>query len=428
MASKTIFVRLGASATPVGELIFDKMGNKETSAFTYSDSWLQHPKRFALSPDMPLQASPFYRSNAAKNSSALPLPIGDGTPDSWGKAIIRAYLGGRVDSDLDYLLQADDELRSGALRYYLEPDGEALATKENRKQVTIPRLLDLDQIILASRKFEEDPVHYRESRGKLLGGDILKDAVGSLGGARPKVNAVDENGDLWIVKLAKKDDEWAVARAEVMALKLAGEVGLKVSEARLVSSGQTFPICIVKRFDRISHQNRNQSPARVPFISAQTFMGLEGAEPGSYENLALKMRTECVDPTSNMQELFRRVMFNILISSTDDHLRNQGFLMTSASKWELSPAFDINPDPDGGTLKTAISEIHGNAPCIKPLIDAAPFFELTEADAKQMAKDMAGTISTRWRPLAAELGMSGKDVKLIAPALDNEQIKVALKM
>ena len=89
MASKTIFVRLGASATPVGELIFDKTGNKETSAFTYSDSWLQHPKRFALSPDMPLRASPFYRSNAATNSSTLPLPIGDGTPDSWGKAIIR---------------------------------------------------------------------------------------------------------------------------------------------------------------------------------------------------------------------------------------------------------------------------------------------------------------------------------------------------
>jgi serine/threonine-protein kinase HipA len=121
-------------------------------------------------------------------------------------------------------------------------------------------------------------------------------------------------------------------------------------------------------------------------------------------------------------------MFNILISSTDDHLRNQGFLMTSASKWELSPAFDINPAPDGGTLKTAISEIHGNTPCIKSLVDAGPFFEVTEVDAKRMAKDMAGTISTRWRPLSAELGMSGKDVKLITPALDNEQIQVALKM
>lgn len=128
------------------------------------------------------------------------------------------------------------------------------------------------------------------------------------------------------------DDEYAVARAEVLALRLAGRVGIKASTADLLPTGQRFPVAIIRRFDRIAGRADGQPHARVPFISAQTFMGLRGAEPGNYVDLAQRMLTHCAAPRTDMRELFRRVMFSILIRNTDDHLRNHGFLAAPGGK------------------------------------------------------------------------------------------------
>ena len=426
MPTRRVFVRIGAAGVTVGELIVDaESGGRETSIFTYDPAWIARPDAFAIAPHMPLGSVPFY-TNRATNGSSLPGPIADGAPDSWGRAIIKLILGGRVASDLDYLVQSDDFLRGGALRYFdgPGPEAQALARPSHGKgRVSIPRLLDLEQIIAEARAFEADPVHYRENRARMVGGDILRNAVGSLGGARPKVNAKAEDGSLWIVKLAKIDDEYAVARTEVMALRLAGRVGISAATADVLASSQRFPVAIVKRFDREARGTR------IPFISAQTFMGLPGAEPGNYVDVAFQMRAWSRDPVADMRELYRRLLFNVLIQNTDDHLRNLGFLYRGEGKWGLSPAYDVNPMPEEGTtLKTAISEDHGNALDIEPVINVAPYFGVDADVATTIASRMATTIKDEWRNIGAQVGMTPTDFKAVAPAMENLQIERAIAL
>lgn len=426
MPTRKIYVRVGGAGVPVGEVLFDaEPGGRETSTFTYADSWLKHRNRFDLAPHMPLGSAPFY-ANKATDGSSLPSPIADGTPDSWGRAVIKMALGGRALTDLDYLLEADDFLRSGALRYYDGPGNDATALappKSGPGQASIPRLLDLEQIVVEARAFETDPVHYRERRAKMIGGDLLRNAVGTLGGARPKVNARAEDGSLWIVKLAKIDDQYAIARAEVMALELAGRVGIAAAEASVLSSSQRFPVAIVKRFDR------NDQGTRFPFISAQTYMGLAGADPGNYVDIAMQMRAFSRDPKADMRELFRRLTFNVLIQNTDDHLRNLGFLYRGGGKWGLSPAFDVNPVPEEGTtLKTPISELHGNELNIDAVIEAAPFFEVEADEAAAIASTMASVIKDEWRAIGKKVAMTAADFRAVAPAMENAQIERALAL
>lgn len=425
MATRKIYVRLGGDALPVGELIFDSdQGGRETSAFTYDAAWIAHPAGFPIAPNMPLGPAPIY-TKKANDGSSLPGPIADGTPDSWGRAVIKMALGGRALTDLDYLLESDDYLRSGVLRYFDGPgkDAKVLAPPKAKGLASIPRLLDLEQIVVEARAFEADPAHYRENRACMVAGDLLRNAVGTLGGARPKVNARAQDGSLWIVKLAKIDDQYAIARAEVMALRLAVRCGITAAEADVLSSSQRFPVAIVRRFDRTA------KGARVPFISAQTFMGLAGSDPGNYVDVAMQMRTHSRNPKADMAELFRRMTFNVLIQNTDDHLRNLGFLYVGARKWRLSPAFDVNPVPDQGTtLKTAISEIHGNALDVDNLIDAAPLFDVDADDAVSIGSAMATTIKDEWRTIGVEVGMTSADVKAILPAMENAQIDRALAL
>src|SRR5258708_36499427 len=184
MPTRKVFVRLGGPAVPVGELIVDaEAGGREPSTFTSNPAWTARPDAFAIAPRMPLGLAPTY-TNKASDGSSLPGPIADGTPDSWGRAVIKMALGGRALTDLDYLLEADDFLRSGALRYFDSPDKNATASappKTGPGQAPIPSLLDLEQIIVEPRAFEDDPIHYREKRARMVGGDRLRTAVGTLG-------------------------------------------------------------------------------------------------------------------------------------------------------------------------------------------------------------------------------------------------------
>ncbi|SOC30542.1 type II toxin-antitoxin system HipA family toxin [Thalassospira xiamenensis] len=423
MASKRVFVRVGELAIPVGELIISIDGKRETSSFKYDASWLDDPRAFALSPGLALTDAPYFFSG--DRGSALPPPIGDGTPDSWGRAVIKATLGGRACSELDFLLHSTDFLRSGALRFYESRDADAPALAQHSPdgtQFTIPRLIDLEKFIIEARAFEADPARYREKRADLVSGGRLGDVVGTLGGARPKINAID-NGNLWIVKLAKMNDQYSVAHGEVLALNLAKAVGINACEATVLPSSQTYPVAMVRRFDRTGEG------ARRPYISAQTFMELPGAEAGNYADIAFQMNEWSADPVSEKAELFRRVAFNILIQNTDDHLRNLGFLYGGNGKWLLSPTFDINPVPEiGSSLKTAVSEIHGTELSIANLIDAAPYFDIDTDKAAEVLYDMAATIASQWRREAAKIKMSGADIRYLTPAFDNSQVEDALML
>lgn len=179
-----------------------------------------------------------------------------------------------------------------------------------------------------------------------------------------------------------------MAKVEANTLRLAALVGITASEARTVRIDGPHSALLVKRFDRVGDE-------RVPFISAQTFMGLSGAEAGNYVDLALQIDRYGEQPRQDIEELYRRLMFSVLVSNVDDHLRNHGFLLGAGGKWRLSPAFDINPSPgEGQTLKTAISDIHGNELSIEAVIDAAPYFGIEVDEAHKMACDQRETLKS----------------------------------
>ena len=232
--------------------------------------------------------------------------------------------------------------------------------------------------------------------------------------------------ELWIVKLPKISDEFAVGRAEVLAMRLAGQLGLRVSTTRAIEVADHFPVALVRRFDR-----RSDDPTlRIPYISAQTFLGPD-FDSESYEALALRMRTHCADATVQVRELYFRMIYGILIRNTDDHLRNHGFLygtIRGEAGWRLSPAFDINPSPDDETMKTAISEIHGNRPDIRAALDAAEYFDIDPVEARAEAARFAKSISQNWRALGREIKMSARDLDQIAPAMQNDDITWLLKV
>lgn len=410
----------------VGQLDFNIDGMRQNSVFTYAQSWIDNPEGYDLSPFMP-RSQIVASASLQGNSSPVVMPIADSTPDSWGRAIMRAANGGRAMNDFEYLIGVDDFLRSGALRFYESDAPDALPVAQPRtgeKDYSIPRLIELETMIHEARALEADPAHYRENRAKLLAGQILLDAAGSLGGARPKVNVREEDQTIWIAKLPKMGDEYDMARAEVLTLRLAGEIGMTVAEAKLFVVAGQFPVALIKRFDR-SYENV-KNPRRIHFITAQTFMGLAGTEPSNYVSIAEQMMINGAG--DDLVELWTRMAYSVLIQNTDDHLRNHGFIRT-ANRWALSPAYDINPDPSvGGTLKTAISDIHGNELKILEVLDAAQLFNIDTDEAREALRVMAEIIRDRWRPLASELGMTARDIKALAPAFESPQVKEALSL
>lgn len=375
---RKIDVKYGNSSILVGELIFEiSAAGKQSSRFSYFDSWLQRAGSFALAPSMPLDGGPFFYTG---DKTALPAPIADAAPDSWGRKLLKAHLRScgenehRFVAELDYLVEPIDQLRQGALRFFDAETGQPLSQGTLR---TIPGIKDAGRFIKAANAFQNDPDGHK-SNSDLKG---LTHLLGSLGGARPKFNVMGDDGSLWIAKLPRPDDDYDVAKVEANTLRLAALVGITASETKLVRIDGPYSVLLVKRFDRVGGE-------RVPFISAQTFMGLSGAEAGNYVDLAMQIERYGVQPRQDIEELYRRLMFSVLVSNYDDHLRNHGFLLGAGGKWRLSPAFDINPSPgEGQKLKTAISEIHGNEPSIEAVIDAAPYFGIEVDVAHEMACD-----------------------------------------
>lgn len=410
----------------VGQLDFNIDGARQNSVFTYAQSWVDNPHGFDLAPSMPrnqIVASASLHGNA----SPLVMPVADSTPDSWGRAIMRVANGGRSMNDFEYLIGVDDFLRSGALRYYDSNELNSLPLAQPRigeGAYSIPRLIELEAMVHEARAFEADPAHYRENRAQLLAGQLLFNAAGSLGGARPKINVRDEQQQIWIAKLPKMGDEYDMARAEVLTLRLADEIGMTVAESQAFVVSGRFPVALIKRFDRLYEDAAN--PRRIHLITAQTFIGLSGTEPSDYVSIADQMIINGAG--ADVTELWTRMAYSVLIQNTDDHLRNHGFIRT-AERWALSPAYDVNPDPSGGgTLKTAISQIHGNELDILAVLDAAPLFHIDPIEARDALKAMAEIITARWRPLAIELGMAARDIRALAPAFESPQVQQALRL
>ena len=403
-------VVLGSDAVKVGELVFEKDGERQFSMFRYAPAWLERQDAFAISPAMPLIDAPFFSTGVRdKPGLALPDPIADASPDAWGRTLINATLGRRTD-EIDYLIMAADLTRQGALRFRDE-DGVFLSDKTR----ALLRLADLPELRRLAHAWETNSPLEKEVIAQLQG------YVSSLGGARPKSN-LDDDGVLSIIKFTSQHDKAPVERAEVATLHLAGRVGINAARARIGLENTDKPVAIIARFDRNGRQ-------RIPYISARTFMGREVPGPVYYTDIADMMVAHCAEPEQQLHELYRRILFNILVSNNDDHLQNHGFLYVGNNRWRLSPAFDINPQPlRHPHLKTGISELSGNAASIDAAVDAAPYFGVAQDTAVKTLKAMLDVIEREWRGLCRDAGMTDGDISYYEPAFTHGEARVAARI
>ncbi len=400
--SVEVYSDLQGHTTLVGLCRFLTKGASQSSMFEYANSWLTHPNAFALDPaHLPLQSAPLYQSSS---KSALPGAFRDGAPDRWGQILIkRAFrkVGDhRTLSEIDYLLAVSDETRIGALSYRSD---DQFRLNQSIGTHRIPPLIHLPALLNAA-----DAVASQTETGADL--RLLLNEGSPLGGARPKSAVLDKDGSLAIAKFPKPDDDRSIPHGEVLALTLASQAGVCVPKARVIDVAGR-PVAIIKRFDR-------DGTRRIPFLSAMSLLGANDGDEATYTDIAECIRMYSVQPKADLQELWRRIVFSVMVGNLDDHLRNHGFIYVSDGKWRLSPAYDLNPVPaaeKARELTTWISE-EGPDADIGLALRAAPYFALSVDEADAMVAEVSGVIK-QWKKVARRLGMSAHDVDVYSTAI-----------
>jgi serine/threonine-protein kinase HipA len=400
-------VALGEGKRVVGRLRFETDGRRQHSQFEYASEWLVATNRFALAPGLPLREGSHFSTGRDDRRSALPGCFADAAPDSWGRALMTKALGGGL-SEFDFLVLSDDRTRQGALRF-LGDDMEPLSDLTP----PIPRLVELERLRALAQRFERDPGGAEEEARDLAG------VAGSLGGARPKAN-VEGGGHLWIAKFTSAQDTKPVERVEVATLELAAKCGLRAAEAKLELRDSDSPIALIRRFDR-------RGGTRIPYISARTALDWDSDEGGFYTDIADVIRQISSKPVEDLHELWRRIVFTILVSNKDDHLKNHGFIYAGGDRWRLSPAFDINPSPSRHrVLETGIIQGRSFDASLGIALEACEFFDLTLPDAREHAYRMAKAIKSDWRQALRDQGCSSKEVQAYETAFEHDESKHAL--
>lgn len=408
MATFFAQVALGEGLLRVGQLRFTQAAARQHSTFAYDAGWTEDPRGFPVQPDMPLDGGPFHHAGQpGAVREALAGAFSDAAPDSWGRRLLERTYGAGL-SEFQYLTLADDTCRQGALRF-LDENGEVI---RGGAADAVPRLVDLEEITALARAYER-------------GGDISPEAMqrlagaGGSGGARPKAN-VQEGQALWLAKFTSVADQAPVEQVEVATLRLARACGIRTPEVRLELAETPFPVALVQRFDR-------RGKARIPYISARTALGKTGGALGSYTEIIDFIRASGHDAPADFRELYRRLVFTILVSNKDDHLQNHGFLYVGAQRWALSPVFDVNPAPDRNPhLETAIMEGGPHDRSITLALEACEFFEIPEAEAREAIAEIARIIARDWREELRRVGVTGDRARQYEAAFENDQSEAAL--
>jgi serine/threonine-protein kinase HipA len=408
-------VQVGGQDLPAGQLWTHHHGQRESATFSYREDYLQRADAYELDPGLPLQSG----QHQTALGQALFGAMSDCAPDGWGRRLVRRVEAQRAReaatqqrglAEIDFLLGARDDLRQGALRFRARGGEQHLAVDAEG----VPDLIMLPRLLNAAEELERDEPTSEDLRLLLHGGS-------SLGGARPKAHVLDTHGHLGIAKFPSPNlDEWDVIRWEAVALELAEAGGINVPEHELhVVEGR--PVLVVRRFDR-------DASGRVGYLSAMSMLQARDDEQASYLEIAEAIEESSPAVNTDLRELWRRIIFTILISNTDDHLRNHGFLRKSTAGWSLSPAFDLNPNPEGAVkqLATAIDE-HNTEASLATALNVAGLFRLSEADAHQIVDELS-TVTARWQEVARAMGLAMPELQRLAPAFEHEQQVAARKL
>ena len=414
---KTVYVFadwLGDRPVLVGCLHIDVNRNKEIFSFEYDSEWIKKLDKsnkplLSLDPDLQLTVGRQYLTTDKPIFGCF----SDSCPDRWGRLLMKRREAILADQDQrkprtlhesDFLLGVYDEARMGGLRFSLSKDGIFLASDEALATPPWVSLRDLEE---ACRNFErsKDPFEQKWLSQLLAPGS-------SLGGARPKATVKDTNGSLWIAKFPSKDDDWDTGAWEMVTHELAKTCGLEVPDAKLQVFSKYGSTFLCKRFDR-------ENGKRIHFSSAMTLLGEADNHKNSdtgYLDIVDFITSNGAQPKEDLKELWKRIVFSMAVSNTDDHLRNHGFLLT-ANGWKLSPMFDVNPNIYGDNLSLTVDGVD-SAINYDLALESAVYFGLEKEEARKLLGIIRETVESNWETYATRQGISHSEITRMSPAFD----------
>ncbi len=391
----------------IGVLSAQQAKSKKAFSFKYDTDWLRTKEQQLLDPDIAWFSGSQY-PNGKENFGMFM----DSMPDTWGRTLMKrraAQIAKETSKpapvlyDIDFLLGVYDETRMGALRFKLEKDGPFL---DNNQGMPTPPWANIRELQYGAEVLENN--EDSEEVKKWLA--ILMAPGSSLGGARPKANIIDDKGHLWIAKFPSKGDMIDKGAWEYLGYKLALKCGIEMSESRIEKVAGKFHTFFTKRFDRSKDE-------RIHFASAMTMTGQNEdtikENPASYLDMAEFIQYNGAQNKQDLQQLWRRIVFNIAISNTDDHLRNHGFIL-GKNGWVLSPAFDINPSIDKNGLALNI-DTHNNALDIDLAKSVGEYFQLSEIEMNSIHSEVKSVVRG-WKKLASKIGISRTEQEVMSAA------------
>ena len=400
------------TAVLVGELGYESLRGTDSYSFCYDHNWLR-------------QYSDLYLSADINNYTGLQFTqpdrdifgcFGDALPDRWGRLLLnrREQIRAQEEkrpvrklSSYDYLLGIDDYSRMGGFRFKESPDGEFINCDATLR---IPPLTDIQALVAASMEVEKS-----EERNLLPDKKWLLQLVHpgtSLGGARPKAGVLNEEGELCVAKFPSRNDEYDIGLWEHLSHLLAKEAGVEAAETQAIATGEKYHTLLSKRFDRTTDGRRKH------FASAMTLLGLTdgcNAQTGNgYLDIVDFILQHCCDVEANLQQLYRRVAFNIAIHNSDDHFRNHGFLLTPKG-WTLSPAYDLNPTFNDH--QSLLINATTNRSDLQLLLASSEEYMISKEEATRIIEEVKDGVS-QWRSMATRLGIAKREMDLFAQVFE----------
>ena len=410
-----IHIDLGGHVRRVGLARLNKVRGTETITFEYGDGWLTDPDCFSIEPALALTRGTF----PPPPGQSLFGSIGDSAPDTWGRRLMqraerrqanREHRGIRTLTESDYLLGVSDETRLGALRFRWVGDEVFQAPP----RTGVPTLIELGRLLQSTERILRD-----EETDEDL--QLIFAPGSSLGGARPKASVIDQHGHLSIAKFPKETDDYSMETWEEIAFRLADAAGIATPHHELLQvAGKA--VLLSRRFDRTG-------AIRIPFLSAMSMTGSRDGERGSYPEIVDALTRYGAQAKSDAQALYRRVVFNVMISNVDDHLRNHGFLWLDRTGWSLSPAYDLNPVPTDLKARILTTNINlDEGTCSVDLLEeAAEYFGLGLPQAREIIKEVA-TATAEWRDVAQKAGARTSEIHRMASAFEHDDLRRALAL
>lgn len=404
-----VWVDLCGESVFTGVLYSHRRRDVESATFRYDDSYLARPDSYPLDPMLPLNSGPFHTPTTHSLFNAF----ADTSPDRWGRELVKRAERFRAQdqnerprtlTESDFLLGVRDDLRQGALRFRIQGQDPFSA----EPSAGVPEVTDLPDLLDLADRVGTDDVLQEELRRLIHGGS-------SLGGARPKAHMRTPDGRIAIAKFpSEANDRWNVMGWEKVALDLAAHAGISVPPSQLIRVDER-DVLVVERFDRTADGKR------IGFWSGVTLLETLDGVPRSYVEMAERIEEESSDPTEDLQQLWRRIVLGILISNTDNHLRNHAFLRTGRSGWRLSPAFDLNPNPEPALrqLATPIDDGAFGADFDLLLEVALAYFRLVRDEALEVLREVREAVG-HWTEVAESHGLSGVEIDQMTPAFSNE--------